>query len=67
MLYALLKSRKQNCFSKFFESNWNMIKNTWKEIISLITSKDISSNVSTAVFLVVLKICKVAPVHKHDF
>ena len=31
--------------SKFFESNWNNIKNTWKGIKSLIILKDISTSV----------------------
>ena len=45
MLFTLLKSSKQNCFSKFFYSNWNNIRNTLKEIKLLITSKYISTTV----------------------
>ena len=45
MLSTLLKRSKQSYFSKFFESTWNNIKNTWKGIESLITLKDISTSV----------------------
>ena len=45
MLSTLLKRSKHSYFSKFFESNWNNIKNTWKGIKSLITLKDISTSV----------------------
>ena len=45
VLSTLLKRSKHSYFSKFFESNWNNIKNTWKRIKSLIILKDISSSV----------------------
>ena len=45
MLSTLLKRSKQSYFSKLFECNWNNIKNTWKEIKSLISLKDISTSV----------------------
>ena len=45
ILSTLLKRSKHSYFSKFFESNWNNIKNTWKGIKSLITLKDISTSV----------------------
>ena len=45
MLSPLLKRSKQSYFSKFFESNWNNIKNTWKRIKSLITLNCISTSV----------------------
>ena len=48
MLSTLLKRNKHSYFSKFFESNWNNIKNTWKGIKSLITLKDISTTVPRA-------------------
>ena len=45
MLSTLLKRSKQSYSSKLFESNWNNIKNIWKEIKSLIALKDISTSV----------------------
>ena len=45
MLSTLLKRSKQCNFSKFLESNWNNIRNTWKGIKSLIKLKDISTSV----------------------
>ena len=45
MLSTLLKRSKQSYFSKLFECNWNNIKNTWKEIKSLISLKNISTSV----------------------
>ena len=45
MLSTLLKRSEHSYFSKFFQSNWNNIKNAWKGIKSLITLKDISTSV----------------------
>ena len=45
MLSTLLKRSKHSYFLKFFESNWNNMKNTRKGIKSLITLKDISTSV----------------------
>ena len=48
MLSTLLKRSKHSYFSKFLESDWNNIKNTWKGIKSLFTLKDISTSVPRA-------------------
>ena len=45
MLTTFLKKKQTKSFFKFFESNQNNIKNTWKRIKSLITSKDTSASV----------------------
>ena len=37
LLSTLMKRSKQAYFDKYFEANWNNIKNTWKGIKSLIT------------------------------
>ena len=37
----LLKRSKQNYYKKYFESNLNNSKNTWKGIKSIITMKNI--------------------------
>ena len=47
LLSTLMKRSKQAYFDKYFEANWNNIKNTWKGIKSLITLKSVASNVPT--------------------
>ena len=37
LLSTLMKERKQAYYDKYFEKNWNNIKNTWKGIKSLIS------------------------------
>ena len=39
LLSILMKKSKQAYYDKYFEKNWNNIKNTWKEIKSLISLK----------------------------
>ena len=43
---TLMKKSKQ-AYYKYFERNWNNIKNTWKGITSLISLKIVASNVPT--------------------
>ena len=40
MLSTLMKKSKQAYYNKYFETNWNNIKNTWKGIKSLIYLKN---------------------------
>ena len=40
LLSTILKQSKTNYYNHYFESNWNSIKNTWKGIKSIITSKN---------------------------
>ena len=42
-----MKKSKQAYYDKYFERNWNIIKNTWKGIKSLISVKTVASNVPT--------------------
>ena len=42
-----MKKSKQAYYDKYFEKNWNNIKNTWKGIKSLISLKTKASSVST--------------------
>ena len=42
-----MKRNKQAYYEKYFEANWNNIKNTWKRIKSLISLKSVVSNVPT--------------------
>ena len=42
-----MKKSKQAYYDKYFERNWNNIKNTWKGIKSLISLKTVASNVPT--------------------
>ena len=51
LLSILMKKSKQAYFDKYFEANWNNIKNTWKGIKSLITLKSVASNVPTVLSL----------------
>ena len=46
-----MKKSKQAYYDKYFERNWNNIKNTWKGIKSLISLKTVVSNVPTALSL----------------
>ena len=51
LLSTLMKKSKQVYYDKYFERNWNNIKETWKEIKSLISLKTVASNVSTVLSL----------------
>ena len=44
-LSTLLKESKQIYFTKYFESNWNNIRNTWKGIKTIISIKDIATTI----------------------
>ena len=47
MLSALMKKSKQAYYNKYFETNWNNIKNTRKGIKSLISLKTVASSAPT--------------------
>ena len=47
-----MKKSKQCYYAKKFETNWNNIKNTWKEIKSFISLKTVASSVPTVISLV---------------
>ena len=51
LLPTLMKKSKQAYYDKYFEKNWNNIKNTWKGIKSLISLKTVTSNVPTVLSL----------------
>ena len=42
-----MKKSKEAYYDKYFESNWNNIKNTWKIIKSVISLKTVVSSVPT--------------------
>ena len=42
-----MKKSKQACYDKYFERNWNNIKNTWKGIKLLISLKTLAYNLPT--------------------
>ena len=46
-----MKKSKQAYYDRYFERNWNNIKNTWKGIKSLISLKTVASNVPTVLSL----------------
>ena len=45
LLSTILKQSKASYLSHYSESNWNSIKNTWKDIKSIITIKDFSGDI----------------------
>ena len=47
LLSTLMKKSKQAYYDKYFERNWNNIKNTWQAIKSLISLKTEASRVAT--------------------
>ena len=51
LLSNLMKKNKQAYYDKFFERNWNNIKNTWSTIKSLISLKNVASSIPTALSL----------------
>ena len=46
-----MKKSKQAYYDKYFERNWNNIKNTWRGIISIISLKHVASSVATVLSL----------------
>ena len=50
MLFTLIKKKKQAYYNKYFETNWNNIKSTWKGTKSLITLKTAASSAPTILF-----------------
>ena len=49
MLSTLLKKRKSNYYNQYFRANMNNIKNSWKGIKSIITIKNLSSDVPKSI------------------
>ena len=45
LLSTLIKQSKHNYFNKYFEDNWNNMKNTWKGIKNIITLNNLSFDV----------------------
>ena len=46
LLSTLLKESKQIYYTKYFESNWNNIRNTWKGVKTIISIKSITTTIS---------------------
>ena len=46
-----MKKSKQACYDKYFERNWNNVKNIRKGIKSLISLKTVASHVTTVLSL----------------
>ena len=51
LLSTLMKKSKQAYYNKYFEKNWNNIKNIWKRIKSLISLKAVASSVPAVLTL----------------
>ena len=54
LLSTLMKKSKQAYYDKYFERNWNNIKNAWKGIKSLISLKTVAFSVPTVLSLIML-------------
>ena len=44
-----MKRSKQAYYDKYFEANWNNIKNTWKGVKSFISLKTVASSTNCTV------------------
>ena len=51
LLSTLMKKSKQAYYDRYFEKNWENIKNTWKGIKSLISLKTVASSILTVLSL----------------
>ena len=51
LLSTLMKKSKQAYYDKYFERNWNNIKNTWTGIKPLISLKTVASSAPTVLSL----------------
>ena len=51
LLSTLMKKSKQVYYDKYFQRNWNNIKNTWKGTKYLISLKTVASSVPTVLSL----------------
>ena len=49
LLSTLLKESKQIYYTKYFESNWNNVRNTWKGIKTIISIKNITTTIPHSV------------------
>ena len=54
LLSTLLKKSKQAYYDKYFERNWDNIKNTWKRIKSLISLRTVASQLHSPLIMVIL-------------
>ena len=50
MLFTQMKKSNQAYYNKYFEKNWNNIKNKWKGIKSLISLKTVASSAPAVLF-----------------
>ena len=51
LLSTLMKKSKQAYYDRYFERNWNNVKNTWKGIKSFISLKTVVSSIPTVLSL----------------
>ena len=51
LLSTLMKKSKQAYYDRYFERNWNNIKNMWKWIKSLVSLKTLASSIPTVLSL----------------
>ena len=51
LLSTPMKKSKQVYYDRYFERSWNSIKNTWKQIKSLISLKTVASSIPSVLCL----------------
>ena len=51
LLSTLMKKSKKAYYERYFQRNWNNIKNTWKGIKSLISLKTVTSSIPAVLSL----------------
>ena len=48
LLSTLMKKSQQAYYDRYFERNWNNVKNKWKGVKSLVSIKTVASSIPTA-------------------
>ena len=54
LLSTLMKKSKQTYYDRYFDRNWNNIKNTWKGIKFFISLKTVASSMPTVLLILVV-------------
>ena len=51
LLSTIFKKSRKNCHNNYFEFSWNNIKNSWKDLKSIFTVKNISADIPNSLFV----------------
>ena len=55
---SLMKESKQISHAKYFESNWNNIRNTWKGIKTIISVKNVTTTIQSDILFTIWLLTK---------